>query len=267
MTHHLLIRTDHRVAASNDMCEEKPSNYVPVEFELGFIEPAMIEPVASADQDGYVPLCAALHWIMTSQGVSAVAVDDGEAWQAACAKLIPLMQTGKVELTGLPIDETLAERIPGHALAVIRMISPGDLSCSEIFESFPHVACAAFFDWESWSKWANDKLYIASRPRPDWTHLQVAKRSILKEWPRPTPTIRSEHDCLKWLITEIKKSKDMRPKPKGDFWRDAKHKHKLLSKRQFLRAWNDAISQTGATAWLKAGRPPLKIKSPHQVKS
>jgi transposase len=56
----------------------------------------------------------------------------------------------------------------------------------------------------------------------------------------------------------------MRPKPKGDFWRDAKHKHKLLSKRQFLRAWNDAISQTGATAWLKAGRPPSK--SNHRTK-
>ena len=35
---------------------------------IGTIEPCMLEPLVEPGRSGYVPLCAALHWIMTGNG-------------------------------------------------------------------------------------------------------------------------------------------------------------------------------------------------------
>jgi hypothetical protein len=236
----------------------EPSAYVPVEFKFSNVEPANVEPIASADPVGYVPLCAALHWIMTGQGTRIVALDDHDAWRAACAKLLPPIQTGEVELTGFPAGGELAERIPGHVLSVIRILSPADLSFSELgLEKPAHIACAIFSDKETWREW-NDGLYVSGRPRAAWTHLQVRKKNVLCRWPHPTAQQKPELACLEWLVSQMESSRDVRLKSKDSFLEEARGKFKGLGQRQFHRAWDGAIARTGAVAWSKAGPPPRR---------
>src|SRR5262249_26890884 len=40
------------------------------------ITPSMLDPIAAVGTAGYVPLCAALQWIMTSAGTRSVMMDD-----------------------------------------------------------------------------------------------------------------------------------------------------------------------------------------------
>jgi hypothetical protein len=49
--------------------QEPPSEHV---------EPFMLEPIERAGTAGYVPLCVALHWIMTSGGVTRVRAGLGD---------------------------------------------------------------------------------------------------------------------------------------------------------------------------------------------
>jgi hypothetical protein len=87
------------------------------------VEPFMLEPMANPVPTGYVPLCAALHWIMTSGGMRPVAMDDETAWTASVEKLFPLICGGDIELIGLPCGQPLTERIPGHALTLVSVLT------------------------------------------------------------------------------------------------------------------------------------------------
>jgi hypothetical protein len=75
----------------------------------GAIEPYMLKPISDTGSAGYVPLCAALQWIMSSAGTRAVMVDDQGGWKAAVDKLWPLVCGGEIELNGLPCGGALAE--------------------------------------------------------------------------------------------------------------------------------------------------------------
>jgi hypothetical protein len=76
------------------------------------VEPFMLEPIERAGTAGYVPLCVALHWIMTSGGVTRVRLDDDLAWKAAVAKLRPFLAGGDFVVIGLPACGGLTETIP-----------------------------------------------------------------------------------------------------------------------------------------------------------
>jgi hypothetical protein len=58
----------------------------------------MIEPMTRAGTAGYVPLCAALHWIMTEGGRASKNLEDRKAWADSVERLLPLISTGEVQI-------------------------------------------------------------------------------------------------------------------------------------------------------------------------
>src|SRR5262245_35647127 len=92
--------------------------------EAEWVSKGMLEPVANPNPGGYVPLCAALPWIITDRGTRAVAMDDETAWKSGVDELFPLIHTGEVELTGLPSSKPLARQLLGTALALVRVLPP-----------------------------------------------------------------------------------------------------------------------------------------------
>ena len=60
----------------------------------------MLEPMARAGTAGYVPLCAAIPWIMTNGGSLVKQLKDEEAWNVSIARLLPLISIGEVEIIG-----------------------------------------------------------------------------------------------------------------------------------------------------------------------
>ncbi len=73
---------------------------------------------------------------------------------------------------------------------------------------------------------------------------------------RRTSLASSESKCERWLIGEMRKSPDFRPQKKDTYFEQAKLLFKGLSGHGFCRAWANAVTDTGATAWSKAGKPP-----------
>jgi hypothetical protein len=186
-------------------------------------------------------------------------MDDHEAWKSAVDKLWPLICGGEIELNGLPRGSGLADRIPSHELTLIRVFPPLRNALNDILLNAPsHIACTTYFDEELWSRDFNDQLYITGQPRPAWTHLQLRKNELLKRWPRPEPTVKAQQDCYGWLLEQMQVSPTSKPQSREVFWSEAKQKFRRISKRQFGRAWDKAIVDSGAHSWAKAGRPAGK---------
>jgi hypothetical protein len=71
--------------------------------------------------------------------------------------------------------------------------------------------------------------------------------------PPPPTTMGSQMQCKRWLFSEMSAAPD-RPRAKKEVLAEAKMRFPKLSERGFNRAWGDAISETGAQKWSKAGR-------------
>jgi hypothetical protein len=229
------------------------------EDSAGTIEPYMIEPLV-APGPGYVPLCAALHWIMTSSGARWVAMDDEDAWRDSVDQLLPLIRGEEVELIGLPCGLAMSRRfLPGAALALVRVLPPVCNAIGDILVNSPsHISCCAFIDKEHWFKGFNDKLYEKGRGLATWTHFEVRKGDVLSRWPKRGSGVQPERNCEKWLVEQMRLSPHSSPKPRDAFLTEAKKMFPLLANRQFDRAWGKAISETGAD-WSRPGarkKPP-----------
>jgi hypothetical protein len=219
----------------------------------------MIAPVKSSESRAFVPLCAALHWIMTDRGVRTPALDDATAWREATAQLLALIQRDEIQLIGCPPASRRTEKIPGHTLALMRVLAPIPQSITAVFQGdCAHIACCAFMDDEQWLGQFNDELYDVRQSTPTWTHLQVPKDAILKHWPRPEPKSKPGLNCRRWLVEEMRKTPTKRPRPKEAFCDEAKNRFPQLGGRQFNRAWDDAIVESGALAWKKPGPTPKR---------
>jgi hypothetical protein len=220
------------------------------------------------DAVGYVPLCVALHWIASGAGTMRVRLDDGEAWATAVAKLRPLLASGDFEVIGLPGSGGLSERIPSTAFATVNILAPLHKELGDILLSAPsHIDCAYYLGTENWQKHFSDRLYVTGRPVSAWTHLQVRKADVLSRWPKPEPTVRLETACLRWLADQMRASPVSSPKPKDNIRNEACQRYPGLGRRQFERAWNGALAETGASGWRKAGRPKAsRSKSNHRTK-
>ena len=222
---------------------------------VGVVEPFMLEPMTSPIPTGYVPLCVVLHWIMTSGSARSVAMDDEAAWAASVEKLFPLIYAGDIELIGLPCGQPLTERIPGHALTLVKVLPPlHDQFDAMLLNSPSHIDCSPFLDQEHWTRSFNDKLYMSGRGPAAWTHLQVKKADVLSWWPKPEPTVKSEQDVYRWLLDQMQQSPTIKTRSKAAIWAEAEPKFRPLSERQFNRAWDKAIAESGAHSWARAGR-------------
>jgi len=198
------------------------------------IEPMMLEPMVRAPAAGYVPLCVALHWIMTRGGTRNVHVDDADAWGAAVGELHSLICDERVELIGRPRDSSLTRQFPGHSFSLVKILAPVHRAISELLLSAPaHVDCCCFTSREEWHSSYNDKLYEPGQPGPSWTHLQVRKSAILDRWAKPSGHMQTEGACREWLIEQMQKSRSARPKSKNKFWSDdVRSRFPSLARRQ-----------------------------------
>jgi hypothetical protein len=61
--------------------------------------------------------------------------------------------------------------------------------------------------------------------------------------------------CRAWLMGLMRESPKVRPKPKPAYQNDALERWPELTQKDFIRSWEEAVEETGAIAWAKAGRP------------
>jgi hypothetical protein len=154
----------------------KPLNYV--------VKPFMIEPMTRPEEAGYVPLSSALLWIVTDAGSTKKPLQ-GEAanvaWDAAVARLLPLISTGQIEIIGRPATGAPSQTIEGQTFAGIFVSYPLHDSLSTLTSENPWISCTPYIDQEYWGQDFNDQLVLRKATCAAWTHLQVKKSDVLRE--------------------------------------------------------------------------------------
>jgi hypothetical protein len=143
------------------------------------VEPQMIEPMTSSGTAGYVPLCSALHWIMTEAGQKCRHLDDKQSWDAAVARLISLISTGEVEIIGRDTGGQ-SRAMDGVMFAGISVGQPLRESFRLVVGDNPWISCTPYVDEECWGRDFNDHMYLKRFGPASWTHLQVRKADVLR---------------------------------------------------------------------------------------
>jgi len=238
---------------------QPPKDDYPRRNLTGPITPDMFAQLTAKGSAGWVPLCAVLHWIMARSGTREVMTNEAQAWAAAVKALWPLICSGDVALIGLASEHDLPTPIQPEALTVVEVVAPFDNDPHKFLLNAPsHICCATFIGEPHWRREFNDKLYVTGRQAPLWTHLQVSKADVLRRWPQPSTSAKAYGQCRNWLVEAMRNSPEIRPKSKGAFLTEALRKFRTLSKRQFERAWHDAMRETGALGWAKPGPPSAR---------
>lgn len=146
------------------------------------VQSYMIEPMTLPGTAGYVPFCAALHWIMTEGGSVDKNLEDLGSWETSVERLLPLISTGEVQVIGRPpvggpamiiASETFAGVMVSHALK-------DDISV--IVGHDPWISCTPYIDQQHWNSDFNDKLYLSHFGPAHWSHLQTRKADLLREF-------------------------------------------------------------------------------------
>jgi len=180
--------------------------------------------------------------------------------------LLSMLSEGELVARGLPSSD-------GHSELVLRTLWAHqsfrfDADTGDLYEDNP----ASRTRWDSkikrWSglvlelpETATSAMTGSSRvtgndPTPINQEAQKASASQSS-----VSTVASESACRDWLIDAMRKSLTERQGTRDDWWAKAKLRWPLkLSKRGFDRAWSEAIRESGAVSWGKAGAPK---KSPH----
>lgn len=154
------------------------------------IERYMIEPMMREGAAGYVPLCAALHWTITEGGRQIRYLEDKSAWDNGVGKLLPRLSTGEIEIVGNPVVGGAVEKIAPHVFAQIYFTQPLSDSIFGLGNGDPWVSCTPFVDEHHWLHGFNDQLFLRAGTNPAWTHLQVKKPDVLREFSFPeTPSL------------------------------------------------------------------------------
>jgi len=145
------------------------------------VQTYMIEPMTRAGAAGYVPLCAALHWIMTEGGTASQKLEDSEAWVRSVRRLIPLISTGEIQIIGRPGSGGPPEVIAGEKFAGVLVSQPARDEISVLVGTDAWIGCNCYIDDQHWNGGFNDQLYLSHYGPASWTHLQVKKGDILRE--------------------------------------------------------------------------------------
>jgi hypothetical protein len=156
-----------------------PRDRLKVIWQESPIEPYMIEPMMRQRREGYVSLCSALHWIMTEAGRKVGHLDDTQSWDAAVARLIPLISTGEVEIIGRDTGGQ-PKTMDGVMFAGISVGQPLRESFRLIAGDNPWISCTPYVDEECWGRDFNDHMYLKRFGPASWTHLQVRKADVLR---------------------------------------------------------------------------------------
>ena len=153
-------------------------------LEDRLVDPTMIEPMMRAGVAGYAPFCSVLHWIMTEAGRKVQRLGDSQSWAAAVKKFVPLISTGEVQIVGRSAGGPQRE-IEGQIFAAILVSGPPSDE-SEMFKMItgnnPWISCIPYTDEEHWRYGLNDVLYLHGSATASWTHLQIKKADVLREF-------------------------------------------------------------------------------------
>jgi hypothetical protein len=170
------------------------------------------------------------------------------------ARLIRYLADGELQAEGIDGSSRVA---PVPRALWQRATTFIDLENGDLLERSRHARDAA----EALSApWLRGLLLSRSQPNvePAGPTQNEPKRSVL----RLQTSARAERACCEWLSSEMKNSPDIRLKSK-DAWWEATHERwpDRLSRRAFDRAWDAAISASGAHAWSLPGAPRKSARS------
>ena len=168
----------------------------------------------------------------------------GRRVQLAVADIWSWIRNGRLTATGIPVQNGREDRAR-------------EIRGVEVTERMTLGA------WDGWHYQGPDK------DAPAWKSVFVSRadfmRCVARTTEPPRPTAKAENDCYKWLKELMAKSRDRRPKPKMDLFREASvmfpglgNHAGIKPSRSFERAWGKAMVETKAR-WSTAGPTP---KSP-----
>jgi hypothetical protein len=138
----------------------------------------MIEPMTRPETADYIPVSSALLWMTTNAG--STSLSDTAAWEAAVNRLRPLISTEQIEIIGRQAGSGPSRPIKGHIFADVLVSGPlKDPAWSSggnpWILSFP-------YNPEMWERGFNDQLFLYSSTPAAWTHLQLKKSDVLREF-------------------------------------------------------------------------------------
>jgi hypothetical protein len=145
------------------------------------VAPCMIEPMMRSGTAGYVPVCSVLLWIMTEAGLKSRHLEDAHSWEAAAARIIPLISTGEVQAIGKN-GAGVPEIIDGVLFAGIEVGDPMRDTFRRLHSDGPCIRCMPYIDEEHWAHDFNDVMFLKRNGPPSWTHLQVRKADVLQHF-------------------------------------------------------------------------------------
>jgi hypothetical protein len=183
-------------------------------WEEDLIQPCMIEPMMRAGTAGYVPLCSAFHWIMTEAGQAVQHLQNSELWKVSVQRLLPLISTGEVQIIGTPNSGGAPKEIEGAIFAGILVSEPTGASFELITGAKPWISCIPYAGEEDWRTSCNDELFLDGSAAAAWTHLQVKKADVLREFSAPTervPAAQSLDDLPKMQSGILEVAKQLWP--------------------------------------------------------
>jgi hypothetical protein len=198
--------------------------------------------------DAHWSLGMVLAWITyrTDQAVINIKHGRGVPTRAAIRDLLSALRSGKLIAHGM----FEGERIP-------RPIE------TAVWSTFTIVIKRKSFTDHTFLPSTGAPVVVAQRkgtPRTRLLSTTVSAVKVKKLWPVGRQTAAAEGRCREYLIAEMNGSPDRAPKSKSDLLAVCQARFPGLSKRGFERAWGNAVTQTGAVGWRKAGR---RRKSSH----
>ena len=198
--------------------------------------------------DAHWSLGMALAWITYRTEQAIINIKEGR-WapvKAAIDDLLSALRSGKLIAHGMFEGERIPRRIE-----------------TAIWSTFTIVIKRKTFTHHMFFPSTGAPVVIAQRkgtPRTRLLSTTVSAVKVKKLWPVAKQTAAAEGRCREYLIAEMNGSPDRAPKSKSDLLAVCQACFPGLSKRGFERAWGNAVTQTGAVGWRKAGR---RRKSSH----
>lgn len=192
--------------------------------------------------DAHWSLAMALAWITYRTEQAMIKITHGR-WaptETAISDLLSALRSGKLIAHGL----FEGERTP-HPIE------------TALWSTFEIVVTQTMFAGHMFLPTSGTPVAIAQRIGPPQTRLLspiVPAAKIRKLWPAAKQTAAAAMRCQEYLLTEMNRSPDRAPKPKRELFADCQARFAGVSGRGFERAWANAIKQTGAVGWAKAGR-------------
>jgi hypothetical protein len=163
------------------------------------------------------------------------------------AALIGMLRSGQVEARGHPVH-------PGHGISIPHTIwSHPDfmfsLKTGDVFEVNRDWRGEDGIDWLI-KRWVGVLVH-----RPQTTEPSVSRQVDATSVTKPEELVESDDQisCQTMLI-RLMKAHSRAPKPKNDYWNEARQRWPDLSRKEFDLAWLAAGKQTGGK-WSQPGAP------------